>query len=377
MRILVASLGAYGHLFPMMPLAVACRDAGHNVLVATGPPFLDSLELPTVPTYPSELNLSWAEQETRRRHPELHGVEFSIAMFADVTAGAALPTTLQASSAYQPDLIVYEPSHVAAGIAADLLELPAAVFTVGLGTFFVDVVHSRVRDFHRSAWLERGRPVPSGSMLGQVLIDPTPPALRGSGELRRQPIRSRAYAPPDATVPDWLREPATRPRVYVTLGTVSFGAVEILGRAVREAASHDAEVLVAIGPGGDPAALGELPDNVHLERFVAQSEVLANVDLIIHHGGSGTVLGALEAGIPQVIMPQGADQFYNAELIGRVGAGRALHNEAYVPGAIAELTATLVGECPERDVAATIQAEILAMPDPSAVVEELPRIGRS
>ena len=39
--------------------------------------------------------------------------------------------------------------------------------------------------------------------------------------------------------------------------------------------------------------------------------------------------------------------------------------------------AGVIGECPERDVAETIQAEILAMPDPSAVVEELPRIRRS
>jgi UDP:flavonoid glycosyltransferase YjiC (YdhE family) len=31
-----ASLGAYGHLYPMMPLALACADAGHEVVIATG-----------------------------------------------------------------------------------------------------------------------------------------------------------------------------------------------------------------------------------------------------------------------------------------------------------------------------------------------------
>jgi UDP:flavonoid glycosyltransferase YjiC (YdhE family) len=43
---------------------------------------------------------------------------------------------------------------------------------------------------------------------------------------------------------------------------------------------------------------------VHIERFVAQSEVLPLVDLIVHHGGTGTVLGALQAGLPQLLLPK-------------------------------------------------------------------------
>ena len=38
-KIMFASLGAYGHLYPMMPLAIACADAGQEVLIATGKPF--------------------------------------------------------------------------------------------------------------------------------------------------------------------------------------------------------------------------------------------------------------------------------------------------------------------------------------------------
>ncbi|MPZ84667.1 MAG: hypothetical protein GEV28_31495 [Actinophytocola sp.] len=62
-------------------------------------------------------------------------------------------------------------------------------------------------------------------------------------------------------------EPAEVPavltgRVYVTLGTVEFGAVEfgaveVPRRAVTETAAHDMDLLVAVGPDGDPAAQGE------------------------------------------------------------------------------------------------------------------------
>ena len=57
MKIVVASIPAYGHLYPLMPLALACADAGHDVTIAVGPPFLDRLPLPTVPQQPDELDL--------------------------------------------------------------------------------------------------------------------------------------------------------------------------------------------------------------------------------------------------------------------------------------------------------------------------------
>jgi UDP:flavonoid glycosyltransferase YjiC (YdhE family) len=77
---------------------------------------------------------------------------------------------------------------------------------------------------------------------------------------------------------------------------VSFGAVDVLRRAIAEIAPLAVDILVAVGPEGEPATIGDVPDNVRIERFVAQSAVLPLVDLIVHHGGTGTVLAALEVG---------------------------------------------------------------------------------
>jgi UDP:flavonoid glycosyltransferase YjiC (YdhE family) len=183
-----------------------------------------------------------------------------------------------------------------------------------------------------------------------------------------------AYNESSAGVPAWLDGPRTRHRVYLTLGTVSFGAVEVLSRAIAEIAPLDVDVLVTVGPEGEPAALGELPDNVHVERFVAQSAVLPMVDLIVHHGGTGTVLGALEVGLPQLLLPQGADQFSNAEILTTSGAGRALPNDAQQPGAIGEAVRALLGDSPERDTSARVRDEITAMPPPADVVPALVRL---
>ncbi|HYI53236.1 MAG TPA: glycosyltransferase [Microlunatus sp.] len=376
MKVVFAALGAYGHLFPMLPLAMACREAGHDVVVATGAPFLDRLPVRTVPGLPAEVDLAWAEQEVRSRHPDLEGFEATLAMFGDVTAAATTATMLEVLVSERADLLVTEPLHLGAAIAGDLLDLPTLVFAIGLVPFLAATLHPVAVGYQRERWLQRGLTPPDTKLLGQALLDPCPPSLQlPYADAPRIPIRSVAWRGSETALPAWLVDPGPRPRVYLTLGTVSFGAVEILRRAASEIATLDIDLLVAVGPEGDPAALAELPANVHVERFVPQADVLGRVDLIVHHGGTGTVLAALEAGLPQVILPQGADQPYNADLIVRSGAGRHQANDDYAPGSIAALVEPLLAECSERATAVRIAGEIAAMPAPAAVVPEL--VGRA
>jgi UDP:flavonoid glycosyltransferase YjiC (YdhE family) len=376
-KIMFASLGAYGHLYPMMPLALACADAGHEAVIASGSPFLGRLPLPTVPGYPPNLELDWTIQEARRRHPDLHDQDFSMTMFADVAAEFVAPTMIEQCERLRPDLVIYEAMNTGAGVAASVLGIPAAAFAILLASSFYGSLHTATVDYQRSMWLQRDRTPPADNgLLAAVLINPAPPTLRqaSAGETRTIAIRPVAYNEASAEVPAWLTATRTRPRVYITLGTVSFGAVEVLSRAVAEIAAFDVDVLVTVGPEGEPAAIGELPDNVHVERFVAQSAVLPLVDLIVHHGGTGTVLSALEVGLPQLLLPQGADQFVNAEILTAVGAARALPNDAQRPGAIGEAVRELLGNAPERQAGMRLRDEIAAMPSPGDVVPALVKL---
>jgi UDP:flavonoid glycosyltransferase YjiC (YdhE family) len=376
-KIMFASLGAYGHLYPMMPLALACADAGHEAVIATGSPFLGQLPLPTVPGYPPNLELDWAIQEARRRHPDLHDQDFSMIMFADVTAESVAPTMIEQCERVHPDLVIYEAMNTGAGVAASVLGIPAAAFAILLASSFYGSLHTATVGYQRSMWLQRDCMPPAGKgLLAALLINPAPPTLRQAspGETRTTAIRPVAYNEASAEVPAWLTATRTRPRVYLTLGTVSFGAVEVLSRAVAEIAAFDVDVLVTVGPEGEPASLGEVPDNVYIERFVAQSAVLPLVDLIVHHGGTGTVLGALEVGLPQLLLPQGADQFVNAEILTTAGAARALPNDAQQPGAISEAVRVLLGAAPERQAATRLRDEIAAMPSPGEVVPALVKL---
>ena len=378
MKILFAAIGAYGHLYPMMPLALAAAEAGHQVTVATGEPFLDRLPLPTVPAY-TGLPLKDVEAETRRRHPDARGMDLSAALFADVAAGHIGPTMIENCERLEPDLMVYEVLNTGAGLAADILKVPAVTFSISLSHTFSPLVHQATITHQRALWSTRGLEPPEGPLMAAALLDPVPPSLQsfgGDSPIEVIAIRSVAYGDVASELPRWLAEPKTRPRIYLTLGTVSFGAVEVLRRVIEETASLDLDVLVAVGPEGDPSLLGDLPDRVRVERFVAQSRVLGLVDLMVHHGGTGSVLGALEAGIPQLILPQGADQFVNADLLSQVGAARAVLEPEPPAGTIREAVSALIGASDERRVARRLRDEMAAMPSPAEVVDRLAAVAR-
>jgi UDP:flavonoid glycosyltransferase YjiC (YdhE family) len=82
----------------------------------------------------------------------------------------------------------------------------------------------------------------------------------------------------------------------------------------------EARVLLTVGRHFDPSGLGPIAGHVHVEAWVDQAEIMEQADLVVCHGGSGTALGALAAGVPMVIAPVFADQFENGRRIAEAGA---------------------------------------------------------
>ena len=376
MRIVFSSPPSYGHIYPLLPLALACVDAGHDVTVATGAPFLGRLPLPTVRSLPEGTTLKQLRDLTLHNHSDVdpstvEGMyRFGGWMFGETLPRVMAPALLEVFAQLKPDLVVYECTDIGAAVAADVLGIRAVAYGIGAATEFFQRWHRIAVDDQRALW--QGREPGDLAAYPGGYLDPVPLSLYGPLPVPpgRVPVRSTSWSE-QADLPAVLTGTARRPRVYVTLGTMSFGAVDVLARAVRETAAHEVDVIVAAGPDGDPTLLGELPANVHVARFLPQAEVLRRVDLIVHHGGAGTVLGALENGLPQLVLPQGADQPFNAELVERSGAGRRLPNVAQIPGAIGAAVAALLSDGPERVVAKRIADEMAALPGPADLASGL------
>src|SRR4051812_34436211 len=82
--------------------------------------------------------------------------------------------------------------------------------------------------------------------------------------------------------------------------------------------------IVTVGSDIDPATSGPQPDHVRVERYIPQAVGLLHCDVVVSHGGSGSTIGALAAGVPCVLLPMGADQPLNAARCEALGAGVAL-----------------------------------------------------
>ena len=83
-------------------------------------------------------------------------------------------------------------------------------------------------------------------------------------------------------------------------------------------------VLVTVGERTEASGIGRLPGNVRVERWVPQAQVLGHAAAMVCHGGFGTVLGGLYAGVPMVLAPMFADQPRNAARVAELGAGIVL-----------------------------------------------------
>jgi UDP:flavonoid glycosyltransferase YjiC (YdhE family) len=125
-------------------------------------------------------------------------------------------------------------------------------------------------------------------------------------------------------------------------------------------------VVATTGRRLDLDELGPLPANTLVAEFVPQCVVLERADLLVSHSGSGTMLGGLAHGVPQVALPRGTDQPQNAALLVRAGAGLVVAPEDYAVESIAAAVAAVARDPTFRTAAGRVRDEIAAMPDADA-----------
>jgi MGT family glycosyltransferase len=150
--------------------------------------------------------------------------------------------------------------------------------------------------------------------------------------------------------------------------------------AVNAVADLPVRVLLTVGRELDLDALPPVPGNVRVERWVPQQDVLRHAAAAVVHGGSGSTLGAIAAGVPLVVVPLFADQPYNARRVAEVGAGLAVEpNRENVDATIQPLRAALesvLSEPSYGERARELAEELRAEPPVDAAVPLLERLDR-
>lgn len=341
---------------PLLPLARALRDRGHEVVFATAGSWAPRLREEGFEVAPAGLEHLHARRflplEELRALPLLERRRVAFPrIFGAGHAPAKLPDLLEHARALRPDLLLHESGDLAAPIAAAVLDVPAVHH--GFGAIIPRALLERAADAVAPLWREHGlEPDPLAGAFRGLYVDVCPPSFAreepAGPSVRLRPAERRAGEPS---------------LVYATMGTVWNQADRV--RVLLDALAG-LPALVTTGHGVDPAALGAPPDGVRVERFVPQEAVLPSATAAISHGGSGTMLGALAQGVPLVLLPQGADQFDNAELCREAEAALVLPPDADA-GSIRAALERVLGEPGFRARAESLAAEIAAMPSAGEV----------
>jgi UDP:flavonoid glycosyltransferase YjiC (YdhE family) len=113
------------------------------------------------------------------------------------------------------------------------------------------------------------------------------------------------------------------PLVLVSLSTSEQGQADLLQRCVDAVAQLPVRAIVTTGMSIDPATVNA-GANTRAVRYVPHAAILPAASVVITHAGLGTTLAALGHGVPLVCAPMGRDQFFNAEQVQALGAGRML-----------------------------------------------------
>jgi MGT family glycosyltransferase len=130
--------------------------------------------------------------------------------------------------------------------------------------------------------------------------------------------------PPDErSAPTWTPPwPADgRRAVLLSLSTTYMQQEDLLQRLVDGLGTVDCHALVTTGAGLRAWHLDRVPHNVHVAEAVPHGAVFPHVDLVINHGGHGTVIRALTAGVPVMVVPISRDQPDNAARVVHHGVG--------------------------------------------------------
>ncbi|MGI8413761.1 MAG: glycosyltransferase [Solirubrobacteraceae bacterium] len=385
LRVLCTCLPGVGHFLPMVPLARALIDAGHEVAFATAADFLPRIGAYGFAAFPAGLSLPEQISEAARRFPEQHALPpgkerfctFVPRMLADVAAPVRAADLVPILRQWRPDVLVHDETDFGGPVAAAVAGIPYADHSVAI---LRPLQAARLaRETILGLWQEWGVDLgPFGGLFKYLYLDVCPPGLQ-SPEIDQidvaHPMTNARLPAEGEHAPPWIDELRPVPTLYLSLGTLFNQDPHVFATILEGLREDDLNVIVTIGADQDPAVLGPQPPHVHIEGFIPQSVLLPRCDAVINQGGTA-IFEILAHGLPLLVVPQGANQFHNGEACVAAGAALSLLPGEVTPEAIRAAVRTLIDASSYRERAQLLAREIEAMPGPDPAVRLVEQLAR-
>lgn len=369
MRFLFGVRPFLGHLYPMVPLGRELVSRGHEVIVASAA------------SLAAEVGAAGLSFQSAGVHPAAPGPLPRGEVDRVGGYGDYILETKISDLTPMPDIdvVVREPTDLATGIAAEAMKLPYVV--LGFCNYL-----------DRGQWRRTlGGDLDTVRAFAGVGPDPSFQQIFGSLYLDIVPAW---FQPNRPDTPDYARcdggsyqgpgdglpplQCPSPPYAYVTLGTYYNGDEQFFRIGIAAARKCGLPVLVSTGSETMLRNLAPLAsDSVVLTRYVPQAQVLNGASIVICHGGYGTVLGALQAGLPVVCVPHGSDHLSNARQCERLGVGRTVSAPDWtIERAAAAISSVLDDPQPARRAQALAESDddVATLAHAATLLEELPTL---
>ncbi len=389
-RILFTTHPAYGHFHPLLALASAARDAGHDVRFATSPRFMPVVEAAGFPSI--GVGLDWLEADKSTVPDELKPApgstleQYFAQQFVTAPAERFARGVVDHAATWRPELVVRERTEFGGSIAGAALDIPVAAVQVASPSLMTPAVLDAIEGPYNRARTGLGLAPDEDldELQSHVVLSFAPHSLHDPlidlppSFVSFQPVALDRSA--SDTLPAWA-DPLgrTRPLVYATLGTVFNNPdyeLPFFPSVLAGLRDEPLDLVVTVGPNVDPTRLGPQPANVSVVSYIPQSLLFPRCAAIVCHGGFGTMLAAIERGVPLLVVPFGADQPINARSIERLGIGLVIDEDEVTPERIRDAVSRLLNEPAWRRNAEAIRDEAAMLPGMDQAVDLIEQIGR-
>lgn len=367
-KILFGCVPLWGHVNPTIPIVQKLLELGHEVRYACHPQMeetfknagvdlIEGFEWGDTISYVSKLvndnKLTWQRKLKKERN-------ISPALFHLDRLEEGIEDVLELLKTWQPDVCVFDTLFFPGKIAAEVLNIPYATSCtysiplesrdllprnlglssnqkrMGLGNWLM----KKVLDYNDSKNIDFLNEVRSKYNLGKTdyFFDNRSPYLyllytTDIWEFKISDLIPQAFYigpslsskrgdEPEDFPWEWIE--GESPIIYFSMGTV-FGNKKLVSKMIKASIGAPWKVVASISGNYDVNDWKNVPENVLLRNYVPQPELLKKVDIVITHGGNGTMNEALSCGIPLIVIPQMMDQFDNAQKALEFGAGLRLN----------------------------------------------------
>ncbi|MGC4807698.1 macrolide family glycosyltransferase [Micromonospora sp. DT233] len=357
---------AYGHMMPVLPVLAELVARGHRVTCFATDDFADRVRATGAQVHPYD-----PPPSADPPPGVIDADECARAPLKLLNASLAVLPTIEACLDGPPDVVVYDTTLWLTGrLLAARWQRPS----IQLSPTFVSNDHFNLSDQQQEYAGQIDRSHPALAEFATRLTE----AVTGSGLPEERQVElfhgreefTIAFLPREFQFagetfderhvfvgptgqaddgPGWRPPPDGRNVLLVSLGTTVNNQPDFFRDCVRAFANLPWHVVIALGARVDPAELGELPPNVEAHRWVPLRSVLAHASVFLCQSGMGSVMQALHAGVPMVVVPHHPEQHVNARRLTDLGLARVVQRDEASVEALRDAVSVVAADAAMRD----------------------------